>query len=118
EGGLLTEALRKKPFQVVLFDEIEKAHPDVLNIMLQILDEGTLTDSRGKRVSFANTLVVLTSNLGADVFANANAGKAIGFGASSASAATTDDGLTTRVLENARGQLPPELWGRLDDRLV
>ncbi len=111
EGGQLTEALRKRPFQVVLFDEIEKAHRDVLNVLLQVLDEGQLTDSRGRRVSFANTLVVLTSNLGADKFGAKS--RSIGFGGDDSSTAAED-----AVLEAARAQLAPELWGRLDERLV
>ena len=67
EGGQLTEAVRRKPYSVVLFDEIEKAHPDVFNILLQILDDGRITDSLGKTVDFKNTIIILTSNLGADV---------------------------------------------------
>ena len=114
KGGQLTEALRKRPFQIVLFDEIEKAHPDVLNVLLQVLDEGHLTDSKGRRVSFSNTVIVLTSNLGADSIKAANA-RAIGFGGSSESSSKNIAG---DVLENARSQLPPELWGRLDERLV
>lgn len=67
EGGQLTEKVRRKPYSVVLFDEIEKAHPDVFNMLLQILDEGRLTDSKGKTVNFKNTIIVLTSNVGADL---------------------------------------------------
>jgi ATP-dependent Clp protease ATP-binding subunit ClpC len=116
EGGQLTEKLRRRPFQIILFDEIEKAHKDVLNILLQILDEGHLTDSRGRRVSFVNTLVVLTSNLGAGLFAKAGSGKTIGFGAPSAEAVMKTS--ADAVLEAARSELAPELWGRLDERLV
>lgn len=112
EGGQLTEALRKRPFQIVLFDEIEKAHHDVLNILLQLLDEGHLTDARGRRVSFTNTLVILTSNLGADVL-QAGAPATIGFGK-----AKDAGDMTQRVLDRARQQITPELWGRLDERLV
>ena len=65
EGGQLTEAVRRKPYSVVLFDEIEKAHPDVFNMLLQILDDGRLTDSQGKVVSFKNTIIIMTSNIGA-----------------------------------------------------
>lgn len=67
EGGQLTEAVRRKPYSVVLFDEIEKAHPDVFNVLLQILDDGRITDSLGKTVDFKNTIIILTSNLGADM---------------------------------------------------
>ncbi len=67
EGGAITEAVRRRPYQLVLFDEIEKAHPDVFNILLQVLDDGRLTDGHGRVVDFYNTLIVLTSNLGGDV---------------------------------------------------
>ncbi len=67
EGGQLTEAVRRKPYSVVLFDEIEKAHPDVFNILLQVLDDGRITDSHGKTVDFKNTVIILTSNLGSDI---------------------------------------------------
>ena len=66
EGGALTEAVRRRPYQVVLFDEIEKAHPDVFNVLLQVLDDGRLTDGQGRTVDFRNTLIVMTSNMGAD----------------------------------------------------
>ncbi|MBI5512004.1 MAG: ATP-dependent Clp protease ATP-binding subunit [Deltaproteobacteria bacterium] len=111
EGGQLTEALRRRPFQIVLFDEIEKAHRDVLSLLLQILDEGQLTDAKGRRVSFANALVVLTSNLGAE---RASTSKGmIGF-----SQDTSRAGLETGVLESARKSLAPELWGRIDEKLA
>lgn len=120
EGGQLTEALRKRPFQIVLFDEIEKAHPDVLNLLLQILDEGHLTDARGRRVSFANTLVVLTSNLGAAEAAQARPG--IGFGGAPTGGDKADlpekNALERTILAVAQEHLSPELWGRLDERLV
>src|SRR5205807_10526916 len=67
EGGALTEAVRRRPYQVVLFDEIEKAHPDVFNVLLQVLDDGRLTDGQGRTVDFRNVLIVMTSNLGADL---------------------------------------------------
>ncbi len=66
EGGALTEAVRRKPYQVVLFDEIEKAHPDVFNVLLQVLDDGRLTDGQGRTVDFKNTIIIMTSNLGAE----------------------------------------------------
>ncbi len=111
EGGQLTEALRRRPFQIVVFDEIEKAHKDVLNILLQILDEGQLTDSRGRRISFANTVVILTSNLGAEEFGKKKGG--IGF-----SSSDDDETNLTAVIEAARNRVAPELWGRIDERLV
>jgi len=70
EGGVLTEAVRRKPYQVLLFDEIEKAHPDIFNILLQVLDEGRLTDSIGNLVDFKNTIIILTSNLGSELFSS------------------------------------------------
>ncbi len=115
EGGQLTEALRKRPFQIVLFDEIDKAHPDVLGLLLQILDEGFLTDSRGRKVTFNHTLVILTSNLGSAAAAQAD----IGFGGSSADAdADIDRAQRVRMLAAAKLRLAPELWSRLDERLV
>ena len=111
EGGQLTEALRRRPFQIVLFDEIEKAHRDVLSLLLQILDEGQLTDAKGRRVSFSNALVVLTSNLGAE--RAMAAGRPIGF-----SQDASRQGIETGVLEAARKMLAPELLGRIDEKLV
>jgi ATP-dependent Clp protease ATP-binding subunit ClpB len=70
EGGQLTEAVRRKPYSVVLFDEVEKAHPDVFNILLQVLDDGRITDSQGRTVDFKNTVIILTSNLGSDMILN------------------------------------------------
>ena len=113
EGGQLTEALRKRPFQIVLFDEVEKAHPDVLNLLLQILDEGQLTDSRGRRVSFSNTLVILTSNLGTQQGSTGPRGP-IGFGGDDLGT----DPREQSILEAARSEMRPELWSRLDERLV
>ena len=70
EGGQLTEAVRRKPYSVVLFDEVEKAHPDFFNILLQVLDDGRITDSQGRTVDFKNTVIILTSNLGSDIILN------------------------------------------------
>ncbi|MDR0966373.1 MAG: AAA family ATPase [Myxococcales bacterium] len=113
EGGQLTEPVRRRPSSVVLFDEIEKAHSDVLMLLLQVLEEGSLTDGSGRRVDFSNSVVILTSNLGAEHFGKARA--AVGFGA----AALGADGWNQaeRALEAARGQIAPELWNRLDERL-
>ena len=111
-GGELTEAVRRKPGRVVLFDEIEKAHRDVLQLLLQILDEGRLTDAKGRVATFSESIVVLTSNLGAEV----GPGSApIGFGRRIA-----DDpaAYATRVLKSAQRALAPELWGRIEERLV
>lgn len=113
EGGQLTEAIRRRPSSVVLFDEIEKAHRDVLMLLLQVLEEGELTDGRGRRVDFSNCVIVLTSNLGADSFGKARA--ALGFGA--AAAHGDRDNQAERAMAAAREVLAPELWNRLDERL-
>lgn len=115
QGGQLTEALRKRPFQIVLFDEVEKAHKDVLNILLQILDEGHLTDAKGRRVSFSNTVVVLTSNLGAEAFGQSKRGMGFGTNRDNGAAGQTD---VEPVIAAARQGLAPELWARLDEKLV
>ncbi len=111
DGGQLTEAVRRRPSSVVLLDEVDKAHADVLMVLLQVLEEGRLTDGRGRSVDFSNTVVVLTSNLGAEAFSVVR--PRVGFGGSSASASDADG-----ALASARKALPPELWNRLDDRLA
>ena len=105
EAGQLTEKIRRKPYSVVLFDEIEKAHPDVLNVLLQILDDGELTDARGRKVNFENTVIVMTSNAGSD---NKAAG-AVGFGKSG------DDQGRERVMKALRDFLRPEFLNRVDE---
>ena len=104
EGGVLTEAVRRRPYQVVLFDEVEKAHSDVFNILLQVLDDGRLTDGQGHTVDFSNTLVILTSNLGSEHFADGLAEKT----------GAHDDA----VMEAVRGHFRPEFLNRLDDILI
>jgi ATP-dependent Clp protease ATP-binding subunit ClpC len=111
DGGQLTEAVRRRPSSVVLLDEVDKAHSDVLMVLLQVLEEGRLTDGRGRSVDFSNTVVVLTSNLGAQDFAVVRA--RVGFGGASGADSDADG-----ALASARKALPPELWNRLDDRLV
>ncbi len=128
EGGQLTEAGRRKPASVVLLDEVEKAHPTVLQLLLQVLDEGQLTDGRGRRIDFTAAVLVLTSNLGAAAF-DGSGPRAMGFGASPS--ASSDPSLektlppgppehpqAKKALELARAAFPPELWARLDERLV
>jgi ATP-dependent Clp protease ATP-binding subunit ClpC len=110
EGGQLTEPVRRRPSCVVLLDEVEKAHRDVLLLLLQVLDEGRLTDSRGRHIDFSNTVVVLTTNLGAQAFAKS--GAPMGFGAGGGAVATD------RAMDLARAAVPPELWNRIDERLV
>ena len=101
EGGALTEAIRRKPYQVVLFDEVEKAHNDVLNLLLQVLDEGNLTDAHGRTVSFANSIIILTSNLGAEEFIK-----------------PLDDKpkiIEQNVMKHVKNWFKPEFLNRLDD---
>jgi ATP-dependent Clp protease ATP-binding subunit ClpB len=105
EGGALTEAVRRRPYQVVLFDEIEKAHPDVFNVLLQVLDDGRLTDGQGRTVDFRNTLIVMTSNLGAEYLV---------------SQAEGDDTDTVRdqVMAEVRGHFRPEFLNRVDEIIL
>jgi ATP-dependent Clp protease ATP-binding subunit ClpC len=115
QGGQLTEKIRKKPYSVVLFDEIEKGHEDVFNILLQLLDEGQLTDSFGRKVNFKNCLIILTSNIGVKELSTA--GKSLGFQTSSS---TTDDEERNRlIIEKAlKSKFKPEFLNRLDDIIV
>lgn len=105
EGGVLTEAVRRRPYQVVLFDEVEKAHPDVFNVLLQVLDDGRLTDGQGRTVDFRNTLIILTSNLGSDVLA---------------ADATNEEPeiVRERVMQIVRQSFRPEFLNRLDEILL
>ena len=113
EGGQLTEKVRRRPYSVVLFDEIEKAHPDVMHILLQILEDGKLTDSLGRSVDFRNTIVIMTSNIGADLIRK---GGGLGFGEKTANA--DYDRLKLQMLEEAKRVFKPELLNRLDDMIV
>jgi ATP-dependent Clp protease ATP-binding subunit ClpB len=105
EGGTLTETVRRRPYQVVLFDEIEKAHSDVFNILLQVLDDGRLTDGQGRTVDFKNTLIILTSNLGAEHLANQPEGQ-------------DSDAVRQQVMEAVRGRFRPEFLNRLDEIIL
>ncbi len=114
EGGALTDSVRRKPFQLILFDEIEKAHADVHQLMLQLLDEGRLTDSRGQRADFTNTVIIMTSNMGSEVFEQKQS-RGIGFGqAQPAQTKDTQQG----VLDAVRRTFSPELFGRIDEKVV
>jgi|APTNR8051073442_1049403.scaffolds.fasta_scaffold00052_56 ATP-dependent Clp protease ATP-binding subunit ClpC len=113
EGGQLTEKVRRRPYSVVLFDEIEKAHPDVMHILLQILEEGKLTDSLGRSVDFRNTVVIMTSNIGADLIRK---GSGLGFGEASVNA--DYDRLKAHMLEESKRAFKPELLNRIDDIIV
>jgi ATP-dependent Clp protease ATP-binding subunit ClpC len=111
-GGILTEAIRRRPYQILLFDEIEKSHAAVQNLLLQLLEEGRLTDSRGRPADFTNAVVILTSNLGAEEALASGAG--VGFGRTDRSG----DDRAERVRDAARRRLEPELWNRIDEQLV
>ncbi len=114
EGGQLTEAVRRKPYSVVLFDEIEKAHPDIFNILLQILDDGVLTDSQGRKVNFKNTVIIMTSNVGARAISEQ---KSLGFGDKDA-AAKDDKTIKDEVMTALKAQFRPEFLNRIDDIIV
>ncbi len=113
EGGQLTERVRRRPYSIVLFDEVEKAHPDVMHMLLQILEEGKLTDSLGRTVSFKNTIIIMTSNLGAEF---ARKGGALGFGGGDVK--TDYEALKSRMIEEAKRVFKPELLNRIDDIIV
>jgi ATP-dependent Clp protease ATP-binding subunit ClpB len=102
EGGVLTEAVRRRPYQVVLFDEVEKAHPDVFNVLLQVLDDGRLTDGQGRTVDFSNTLIILTSNLGSQYIAAMPDGQSV-------------ESVEPQVMELVRAHFRPEFLNRLDE---
>ena len=105
EGGVLTEAVRRRPYQVVLFDEVEKAHSDVFNVLLQVLDDGRLTDGQGRQVDFTNTLIILTSNLGSQYLANLEEGQDV-------------ESVEPQVMEVVRGHFRPEFLNRLDEIIL
>lgn len=113
EGGQLTEQVRQRPYCVVLFDEIEKAHPDVMDILLQILEEGRLTDSFGRKIDFRNTIVILTSNVGADLIKKSTE---VGFGAAEGS--LDYDHIKEKILAAVKKQFKPEFLNRLNDTII
>ncbi len=117
EGGQLTEKVRRKPYSVVLFDEIEKAHPDVFNILLQILDDGVLTDSQGRKVDFKNTVVIMTSNIGARLITD-KAKASLGFGTASGDADSDYNAIKEKVLGELKNVFRPELLNRIDETIV
>ena len=114
EGGQLTEAVRRKPYSVVLLDEIEKAHPDVFNILLQILEDGKLTDSQGRKVDFRNTIVIMTSNLGA---AQISKNQTLGFSIGDEQGLSYDE-MKERVMSELKKVFRPELLNRIDEVIV
>jgi len=105
EGGALTEAVRRRPYQVILFDEIEKAHPDVFNVLLQVLDDGRLTDGQGRTVDFRNTLIIMTSNLGGEILVNQPEGE-------------DTAAVRGQVMEIVRASFRPEFLNRLDEIIL
>lgn len=113
EGGQLTERVRNKPYSVVLLDEVEKAHPDVFNIMLQILDDGFVTDTKGRKVDFRNTIIIMTSNLGATALRD---DKTVGFGAKNITADYS--AMKSRILEELKRHYRPEFLNRIDENIV
>lgn len=114
EGGQLSESVRRRPYSVVLFDEIEKAHPDVMNLLLQILEEGMITDSFGRKVDFRNTIIIMTSNVGAQTIKRQTS---LGFGAMSEDNADFE-GMKEKIMEEAKKEYKPEFLNRLDDLVV
>jgi len=105
EGGALTESVRRRPYQVILFDEIEKAHPDVFNVLLQVLDDGRLTDGQGRTVDFRNTLIIMTSNLGSEYLVNQKEGE-------------DSDAVEAQVMEVVRSHFRPEFLNRVDEIIL
>ncbi|PKA58931.1 Chaperone protein ClpD, chloroplastic [Apostasia shenzhenica] len=116
EGGTLTEAVRRKPFTLILMDEIEKAHPDIFNILLQIFEDGHLTDSQGRRVSFKNTLIVMTSNVGSSSICKGR--RSIGFMLEDDSESNSYAAMKSLVMEELKAYFRPELLNRIDDVVV
>ena len=113
EGGQLSEAVRRRPYSVVLFDEVEKAHPDVMHLLLQILEEGKLTDSLGRKIDFRNTIIIMTSNVGAELLKKQTS---LGFGA--AKLDESHEGMRSKVMEETKRVFKPEFLNRLDDIIV
>jgi len=116
EGGQLSEQVRRRPYSVVLFDEIEKAHPDIMNLMLQILEEGMITDSQGRKIDFRNTIIIITSNVGASTIKRQTS---LGFGAiGSAEDGADYESMREKILTESKGYFKPEFLNRLDELCV
>jgi ATP-dependent Clp protease ATP-binding subunit ClpB len=118
EAGQLTEAVRRRPYSVVLFDEVEKAHPEVLNVLLQLLDDGRLTDAQGRQVDFRNTIVIMTSNLGSDAYGLGGRFRDDGSGVPVLRAGPSDEQVRERVMEAVRAHFRPELLNRIDEIVI
>ncbi|MDP3058615.1 MAG: AAA family ATPase, partial [bacterium] len=117
EGGQLTEAVRRRPYSVILFDEMEKAHPEVFNVLLQLLEDGRLTDGKGRTVNFCNSVIIMTSNVGADIIRK---GGAFGFGSAGADKQSNSEyeSMKTKVLDILKNSIRPEFLNRIDDVIV
>jgi ATP-dependent Clp protease ATP-binding subunit ClpC len=115
EGGQLTETVKHRPYSVVLFDEIEKANPDVFNILLQVLDNGHLTDAKGKKVNFKNTIIIMTSNVGSE---NLKAVSRIGFSSEDSSASLEEGNYRETVMNALKKSFRPEFLNRIDETIV
>ncbi|MEU7591081.1 ATP-dependent Clp protease ATP-binding subunit [Micromonospora sp. NPDC049230] len=116
EAGQLTEAVRRRPYAVVLLDEIEKAHPDVFNILLQVLDDGRLTDSQGRTVNFKNTVLIMTSNLGSELITGAQ--RSVGFGSGAVGSEQENDELRERLMRRLQENFRPEFLNRIDEVII
>ncbi|HAL50270.1 MAG: Chaperone ClpB [Candidatus Uhrbacteria bacterium GW2011_GWD2_41_121] len=115
EAGQLTEKVRRRPYSAILFDEIEKAHPDVFNMLLQVLDDGHLTDAKGRRVNFKNTIIIMTSNIGSDMILKSGKNGAIGFDDENQKKDNEEHGIKKRVMEMLKEQFKPEFLNRVDE---
>lgn len=115
EGGQLTEKVRKKPYSVILFDEIEKAHPDVFNMLLQILDDGVLTDSQGRKVNFKNTVIIMTSNIGARLITEK---REFGFSVNDNESLKDDENIKSDIMNELKKVFKPEFLNRVDDIII
>jgi ATP-dependent Clp protease ATP-binding subunit ClpB len=118
EGGQLTEIIRRRPYAVVLFDEIEKAHPDVFNLLLQILDDGHVTDAKGRKVNFKNTIIIMTSNIGSEMILNWHKRGELGFREARKSARKGDDSVREKIMEAVREHFKPEFLNRIDEIIM
>ncbi len=115
DGGQLTEAIRRKPYSVILLDEVEKAHPDVFNVLLQVLDDGRLTDSQGRTVDFKNTVVIMTSNLGSQYLSGLISAEGLEAGATGKDGSAIPHATREMVMAEERGAFRPEFLNRVDD---
>jgi len=117
EGGQLTEIIRRRPYAVILFDEIEKAHPDIFNILLQILDDGHVTDAKGRTVNFKNTVIVMTSNIGSQMILDINRRGEFGF-EDDATKKSSDKSIQDKITEELHHYFRPEFLNRVDETII